>query len=218
MRRKFGYVPRPKIHIAIVRTVAKYSLVNYFTTFISSLPAFALPLLVTSTLGVRANAVYFVAYNIAGMLFLIPLGVANAMFAEASHDEGALRHFLARAGRITAALLLPGVAIVTLFAPVILSLFGKHYAEQGVAVLRILALCALCYAVTYPCGAVLNVMHRLRPLIVINVFAATVVIGLADFLLRDGDGLTGAAWGWSLGWCATAFVYVVTVAFALRGP
>lgn len=217
MRRKFGFVPHLKIHVDIVRTVAKYSLVNYFTTFISSFPAFALPLLVTSTLGASANAIYFVAYNVASILFLIPLGIANAMFAEASHDEETLRYLLVRVARITATLLVPGLAIVTLFAPEILYLFGKHYSEQGVSVLRILALCGLCYAVTYPCGAILNVMHRLRPLIFINVFAAAAVIGLARILMQHGGGLTGAAWGWSLGWSATAFAYALTVAFALSG-
>lgn len=215
LRRQFGVELRPRIALRTVRTMASYSLVNYLTTLVSSLPAFVLPLIIISRLGPKSSAIYFVAYNVASVLFLIPLGVANAMFAEASHDEHALRQLLVRAARLTFILLLPAVVALTIFAPDILDLFGPRYSGGGASVLRILGLSGLCFAIVYPCGAILNVIRQLWLLTLVTLCGSVIVLALPAVLISNGAGLTGAAWGWLIGWSATALVYASIVVLVL---
>lgn len=213
--KKFDYLPKPSFNKEILRETAKFSLANYVVSYLNGLPGLVLPIVVTNLLGAKLNAVYYIAYSVASLLFIIPLGIGNALFAEGAHDATNLKHTIKRTARITTLLMVPAIFIIAGLAPVILFFFGKHYSAQGVAILRILALSAVFLAVCYPCGSILNIMQRLKSLIIVNFLGAVVVIGTVYTFIKGGHGLVGVAWGWLLGWAVYALLYVLAVARAL---
>ena len=215
LARRFSYRPEAVVDRTILRSTAKFSLANYIVSYINGFPALVLPLIVVNQLGAQMNAIYYIAYTIASLLFLIPLGVGNALFAEGSNVEESLVSIIKRAAYINALLVIPGVILEIAFAPLILSFFGHSYSEQGVEVLRILALSALFLAVVYPCGSILNIKHKLKSLIAVNVIGASAVVGLVYLFTIHGHELLGVAWGWLIGWAIYAAVYAFASARAL---
>lgn len=213
--KKFTFKPKFAIDQKVLRKMAKFSLANYLVSYLNGLPALTLPIIITNLLGAKLNAVYYIAYSIASLLFIIPLGIGNALFAEGSHNTTQLRPTIKRAARINVVLMVPAIIIITALAPVILFFFGKHYSAQGVTVLRLMALSAVFLAICYPCGSILNILHRLKSLIIVNLFGAAVVISTVYAFIKSGHGLAGVAWGWLLGWAVYTLFYVFAVARAL---
>jgi O-antigen/teichoic acid export membrane protein len=216
LQQKFEYRPAVRIDVVTLRRTARFSLANYIVSYFNGLPALALPLIVTAVLGSRSNAVYFIAYSCASILFIVPLGIGSALFAEGVYEIETLRYSIRRAAGLTAGIMIPAVCIVILVAPIMLRFFGSAYSSQGIVVLRVLALSGFFVAIAYPCGSILNALHRLRMLMVVNLVGACVVVLFAYVLLVDGRlGLAGAAWGWLLGWLVYACMYLFAARWAL---
>jgi len=213
--RRFAYRPSFAINRDILQRMAKFSLANYVVSYLNSLPGLALPIIITNLLGAKLNAIYYIAYSVASMLFAIPLGIGNSLFAEGSNDETTLRNNIKRAAFINALMMIPAIILVILLAPFILFFFGKHYSDQGVTILRILALSGIFLAVSYPCGSILNILHKLKSLIAVNFFGVVALIGLVYIFIHEGHGIAGAAWGWLIGWAVYAAAYVLAVWRAL---
>lgn len=102
--------------------MAHFAFANYVSTVLWSAPAFLLPLLVINVLGREANAYFYIAFSISGLLAMIPMAVSLSVFAHGSHDE---RH-LARH-----------------------TLEGARFAEQATRLLWVLALGALVLLARY---------------------------------------------------------------------
>lgn len=215
LMKKFAFKPKPAIDGEMLHETAKFSLANYIVSYLNGLPGLILPIIVTNLLGAKLNAIYYIAYSIASLLFIIPLGIGNALFAEGSHDATKLKHTIKRAVRITILLMVPAIAVIAGLAPFILFFFGRHYSAQGVTILRILTLSSVFLAVCYPCGSILNILHRLKSLIIVNLLGALVVISLVYTFIKGGHGLLGVAWGWLLGWAVYTVFYVFAVVRAL---
>jgi O-antigen/teichoic acid export membrane protein len=215
LMRRFGYRPKATIDRKILQSTAKFSFANYIVSYVNGFPALVLPVIVVNLLGAKLNAIYYIAYTIASLLFFIPLGVGNALFAEGSSVEESLNSIIKRAAFINTLLVVPGVLLEIVFAPFILGFFGHGYSEQGVAVLRVLALSALFLAVAYPSGSILNIKHKLSSLIMVNVLGASAVVGLVYFFTTHGHGLLGVAWGWLIGWAVYGAIYAFAAFRAL---
>jgi O-antigen/teichoic acid export membrane protein len=210
--RNFSYRPRVQFSRGALRATARFSMANYLVSCLNALPALLLPVMVTAVLGAKSNAIYYIAYSLASFLFLIPAGIGNALFAEGSHNEHELRAAIRRTAKITALLVSAGIAAAVVLAPLLLFLFGKDYSSQGVTVLRILALSGVFLAVCYPCGSILNILHDLKALILVNLIGSLSTLTAVLILMKEGFGLTGVAWGWFMGWA----VYAATYAYATR--
>jgi O-antigen/teichoic acid export membrane protein len=211
LRQRFNYKPVLTVDNEILRETAKFSIANYIVSYLNGLPVLLLPILITNLLGAKVNAVYYIAYTIASLLFFIPLGVGNALFAEGSHSLANLRNTIKRAAFINSLLLIPAILIIIILAPYILDIFGKHYSGQGIAVLRILSISSIFLGISYPCGSILNVLHKLKSLMIVNAIGSVTVISLTYLFLRMGLGLIGAMWAWVIGWAIYALIYLIAV-------
>lgn len=213
--RKFHYRPKFEIDTDKLKQMSNFSLANYVVSYLNGLPGLVLPVLIATLLGAQLNAVFFVAYSIASLLFYIPLGVGNALFAEGVNAEEPLMITINKAAKILSLLMLPAILCIYIFAPLLLYFFGKGYSAEGVGVLRVLSLSALFLAISYPCGSILNILHKLKLLIAVNFFGALSVVSSVYFMVSHGRGIVGAAWGWLFGWALYSIFYTLSAYFAV---
>lgn len=161
----------------------------------ASLPPFVFPALVIAILGTRQNAYVYFTWSIAGILFMVSTSIGLALFAEGAHRED-LRRQTRLAATTMAAVLLPATALMLVFAPQILSLFGPEYAAHGTTLLRIFAVGALADAVTNCYVGIRNAQRRLVEVAVLNFVVAAIALGGAATLLRTW-GIDAVGWSWA---------------------
>lgn len=198
MRRNFGYRFSPRLHMGAVRAVRKFSLSVYASSILNLLPPTLLPLLIVYHLGLESAAYYYMAFTIAGVLYTIAYASMQSMFAEGSHNEGAMGAHIKRAARLIGILLVPATALVVILSNFLLTTFGDEYAAQASTLLQLLALGALPVAIYSGLGAIFKVTKNLLGVVVMNVVYAVVILGLSFWLIDDW-GLAAVGWAWIIG-------------------
>ena len=131
-----------------VRAMATAFAGNYFITLGYLFTTFMLPLLVVVRLSAEETAYFYVAWLLGGAFFTVTASVGSALFAEGSHDPGALRAQTRSAVRISAALLAPLMVVFFAAGGPILGLFGDEYADNGKTLLLLLTASAVPDAIT----------------------------------------------------------------------
>jgi O-antigen/teichoic acid export membrane protein len=119
--------------------LAAFVSLDLIGTILGQLSGAAIPLIVVASLGASENAYFFLPYTLVTTLDLVFLGLSTAVTAEASRDESRLRELVGQAARYLAALQLPAVIAIVVFAPLVLKVFGPAYARHGVTLIRLLA-------------------------------------------------------------------------------
>ena len=104
------------------------------------IPGLALPVLVVGLVSATANASFYIAWMIAGLLVMVPVSLGTVLFPIGSRDPQAM----VRGMRLTLRLSLGFGLLANLFllvaATPILEVFGSEYAAEGASTLHILAL------------------------------------------------------------------------------
>ena len=200
----------------LLREHARYSLANYSSALLNLVPQLALPMIALQKLGSEAEAYYFMAFQVANILYAASHSIGDATFSEASHDVSRLAECLRRSAKLNLIILLPTVAIVTLGARLLLELFGTAYADHAQGLLMLLALGALAVALNNWSSNALRVAGAIRPLVASNVVYAVVSIGFAEAMAMHGTLWIGWAWvGGNLLSGLVALVYVPSSTAAL---
>ncbi len=174
------------------------------------------PIMVLNMLGAEANAYFYVAWAIGGVLTMIPMSVSTSLFAEGSYDGGQLKSIVTRSLKMTGMLLCPAVVLVLVLADKLLLLFGGAYSESATSLLRILALGAVPACVNAIFIGIKQVQKGLKALVSLTAFMAVVTLGLA-FLLVPSMGIEGAGIGWVVGQTASATLVVLVSGLRRRG-
>ena len=147
----FVYLPRVQSDIRLslrfdfrgLGEVFRFSSFNYIALVFWSAPAYVLPLIVVNRASAEANAYFFGALAMAGLIWSIPQAISFSLLAEGSHQEGLLRRQLKHSLWISVALVTPPIAFMVLFGDRLLGLFGADYAREGFDTLRVLSLTAI---------------------------------------------------------------------------
>jgi O-antigen/teichoic acid export membrane protein len=193
-----GYRPREVIDPPSVFKLFPFSVANYVADSLLLTPGLILPLVVLGLLGSTEAAYFYMAWFLGFLLTSASTYLALSLFAEGSHDPGALRLLSRNA-------VLGGVAVVTLGALFLLLLgdklllaFGRDYATEGATLLRLVALAALPAAVVNVYLGALRVTKRLGELMIVAGVVAVTTVALSCVLLPV-MGLAGAGVGHGLG-------------------
>lgn len=193
-----GYRPRGVANPASVFKLFPFSVANYVADSLLLTPGLILPLVVLGLLGSTEAAYFYMAWFLGYLLTSASAYLALSLFAEGSHDPGALRVLSRNA-------VLGGLAVATLGAMFLLLLgdklllaFGQDYATGGATLLRIVALAALPAAVVNVYLGALRVTKRIGELVVIAGVVAVTTVVLSCALLPV-MGLAGAGVGHGLG-------------------
>lgn len=151
--------------------------------------------LVLKIQGSDAAATFSVAWVIGNSLFSVSSAVGQGLVVQGAREPAHLGRLRVKAWQHAFGVLVPVVVITVLAAPFLLRVFGDLYAEQGTALLRLLALSALPNAVVTLTISELRVGRRVLSAFCVMGSSAVLVIVLTwRFLTPFGVVGTGLAW------------------------
>jgi O-antigen/teichoic acid export membrane protein len=179
------------------RQVIRFFGPNYSAGALSQLYSVLLPLFVITRLGANENAVFYVAFTVAISIDQIGLGLSSSLLVEGAHDEEAVRHLFSRALRGPGRLLIAGIVVGEIAAPLLIGLFGHNY-HAAAEVLRILLIGSLGRYVVMLTSSVARVEHRYLALNVIQIALALMVFAGALVATGNGYGIVGVAGAWAV--------------------
>lgn len=176
-----------------------------------------LPLIVVAKLGLAANAYFYVAWVVATAFDLVLSNIGVSFLVEGAHDGASVPRLARSAAKLTAALVLPAIAIVIVVAPIALGFLGPDYAAEGTLLLRLLALAAAFRAVNVLFLSLARVHKRVRQIIAVQAVTCVLGLGLAVVLLGP-LGLPGAGLAVLITQAATALCVAPSLIRDLRVP
>jgi O-antigen/teichoic acid export membrane protein len=177
-----------------LRPLLRFSGANYAGNVLNVLPTLVVPLVALDRLGAPAAAYYFVAFQVATLLYATAYAVEQTFLAEGARadvDPAALRR---RSRRVLMALCLPACAVLVVAAHWVLLAFGARYSQHGTLSLMLLAAAAVPLAANNWLWTVLRLTGQLRALVLSNGVYAIAICGLAWVLAPHGLAALTAAW------------------------
>ncbi len=179
-----GYFPQPSWDRKLLKQVLPFSFINYLSGLLNNVPTFIYPLMILNVMGSEQNAYFYMAWMIAMVLKIIPLSLAQSLFAEGSHNPWKLGGGDGRRALLLAVLLtIPAAGIIALLGGWILHFFGPAYAQNGTGVLRIIVLSIIPLCVNSFFMTVNQVKKRIHLIIGQSAYLAVIPIGLGYWLL-----------------------------------
>lgn len=172
-----------------------FAAAGYVTYVLTVLPLLVFPLLVVNALGSAQAGSYFIAFQVAMLLNAVVLAVANATYAETERAEHGRHAVVRKGGLLIGAASVGGALAMLLLAPYLLAIFGSHYADEGTATLRVLALGAVGAAFNYWGMMRLRLAANLVAMISVQAVSTVVMLTLAVSLADRGTVWVAAAWG-----------------------
>jgi len=197
LTRLIGYRPRLRVDRHLVRRMAAFSASTYAASIFNLIPVLVLPFVVLNTLGSSMAGYFFIAFQIANLLYAISFAVSLSLFAEGSYEGVDTRRLMRRSALVLGWTVVPVAVTVAIASEWLLLIFGADYAREAAPALQILcvasiAVASYCWVVTF-----LKVLGRLLVLIVVNVaYAATIVLSA---VLTTHLGLVWTAVAWLAG-------------------
>jgi len=168
---------------------------DYLGSLLSDFCVRLLPLLVVTLLGNSAGAYFYQAWLVSTFLFLFASNMVSSFTVEAAASPAETVSYSRRILREMVYVIVPMVVVAVVAAPQILGLFGAAYAQEGVPLLRWLAIAAL--------PAILNTWYlgyaRVRAYVVSIVISqgaiSVLTLGLSYWWLPTmGISSIGIAW------------------------
>lgn len=211
---KFNYKASLIINKHTVKHVGKFSFSNYLGLFLAEVPYFVLPLIILNRLGAEEAAFYYIAMQIAGILFIIPSAVNQSLFAEGSQEEGKTKTHLINSLKFNFMLLIPLILLIIIFGGYVLQIFGKHYSENALTFLQILAVSGLFIGINQVGSALVHVQKKVYLYVLLNLISTGVTIVLSHFLLIYG--LFGVGVSFLIGYGIVSIAYFLILKKSLR--
>jgi O-antigen/teichoic acid export membrane protein len=168
---------------------------EYVGGMFSTVSLTVVPLLVASTLGLKAAGFFYTAWVVGTSFDLMLSQIGTSLTVEGSHDESQVASVARRAARFGMCLIVPAVVVCVLGAHPVLSLLGAPYAQHGTTILRLIALAVFPRAVTIFFLSIARVQRQARTLAVVQGALCSLVLAFAWLGLRWW-GLDGAGYGY----------------------
>jgi O-antigen/teichoic acid export membrane protein len=207
-----SYRYRPQIERHLAMQLLGVGLPNYVLTLAERAPAPIIAIVVTELLSPIDNAHWYAVWQMAWLVFIVPIQVAMTLFAEAAHRPESLGNILGHGVRWSLALGITAAAGLAVLAPVVLSFLGHSYAVAGATPLRILVVAVLPITFIQMYFAVCRATQQLREAILIGTLNAVLSVSGA-VLAGMSYGLTGIAVAWLVVQVAIGIWAVVRVRF-----
>lgn len=204
MVKYLSYRPAIQIRPSAVKKVMAFSAANYLANVFDLLPVLVLPLLIVDRIGTANAGYYFIAFQIANLLFAIGYAVSQSLNAEGSYGEQALSTLVRKIALLAAGTVIPAAAVVAIGSRLILGVFGASYSRHAQGALIFFAIAAPLVVALGINTALLRITKQTLGLVLANLTYAVVIIGLA-FTWVD-RGITWVGLAWLLGTCSACVV------------
>jgi O-antigen/teichoic acid export membrane protein len=193
-----------------LKPLLRFSGANYAGNVLILIPDLVVPLIVLDRRGASAAAYFFVAFQVANLLYSAGNAVEAVLLAEGSHAGTDSPELLRRSRRLLMALCPPACLVLIMGAHWLLLLtFGMKYSQHGTSALILLAVAAIPLAAVSWSQAVLRLSGRLRAIVLSSGVYAVAICGLAWFLAPHG--LTALTAAWPIGGLLGAVVAAVAM-------
>jgi O-antigen/teichoic acid export membrane protein len=166
------------------------------------------PLLVLDLTGAEHSAAFALPWSMCIALYSVPSAFGQSLVAHSVRDTDLLEVNYRRAVQHTLTLLTPVVALVVVFAPLGLRLFGPFYAAHSTATLRLLSFSAFPNAIVTLAVSRARVLRQMAAVVGILVGLSVVVLSLV-FVLVPRLGVVGGGLAWLTGQCVIAAVILL---------
>ena len=194
-----------------LKPLLKFSGSNYAANALNLLPSVIVPIIVLDRIGAQSAAYYFVAFQMATLLYAAIYAVEQAFLAEGSQAGADWRAIRRRSRRLAITLFLPGAAALAVTSHWLLLAFGQRYSTHGTATLQLLAIAVVPMAACNWSWTVLRLSNRLGTLVVTSVAYSSGICCSAWILAPHG--LTAMTSSWCIG--STLAAIIATLATAL---
>jgi O-antigen/teichoic acid export membrane protein len=194
MAKSLGWRPRLSDIRETLKPVLQFSGANYVANIFLMIPNLAVPVIVLDRLGASAAAFYYVAYQLASLLYQTVFAVEQSFLAEGSNTGTVTRAFLMRAVRILLVLCVPSLIAMVLLSHWMLLIFGAQYGSNAVGCLIALSTAVIPIAANNLLLTVLRLANQLKATMISNACYAAAICALAWFLAPRGLGATALAW------------------------
>lgn len=214
MTRVLKWRPDVRDFWQVIKPVLRFSGANYVGNVLNLLPSLVVPLIVLNRMSATTEAFYYVAFQLASLLYTATSAVEQAFLAEGANSGQLDKAVLTRSLRILMAFCIPAFVMILLFGHLALLAFGATYAAHAEGGLIALSAAVLPLAANNWFLTVLRLANRLQPIVWSNAVYGAVIIGLAWVLAPHG--LTFVSLSWPIGAVAGAIVAGVPAIAALR--
>ena len=197
-----------------LRPVLKFSGANYISNAFNLLPTVIVPLIVLDRLGAQRSAYYYVAFQMALLLYAAVYAVESSFLAEVSQGGVDWRAVRRRSRRLAITLFVPCGIGLALAGHWVLLIFGVTYSQHSAGCLELLALAVIPIAAFNWALTILRISGRLRALMLSNAVYCIGICGSAWIL--SAHGLTALSASWLIGSSIAAMVSTVGASAAAR--
>ncbi|HWA51818.1 MAG TPA: polysaccharide pyruvyl transferase family protein [Patescibacteria group bacterium] len=206
--RVLHYKPSLQFDIQSLKKNYRFGLVAYISQLLNLLPASLLPLIVVNTLGATSAAYYYVSFSIANLLYTIAYTTNQVLLAESSGSEELFLSIATRGIKIITGIMTPVIALVVLFCPALLLLFGGNYSREASTLLRIMCLAGFIVAIYSFLGFIFKHTKNLKALLFMSATYVVSILSLSYFLISV-YGLIGVGFAWFLGTLISIFIGII---------
>jgi len=197
------------------RQLIRYAGFDYVGALCGTVLTVGMPLIVSGIVGVRTAAIFYFPWTLVMLLEATGNSLGASLVVEGTTDPSLLLRHARSILRASTLLLLPAVVVVFVFAPLILSLFGHTYAQEGTTTLRILILASIPRATSSIYTSVARVQLKMGQILGRVGGSTVIIVGLVIVLGRE-HGIEGIALGWLIGSILEFLVIVGPLWQALR--
>ncbi|GAA0927288.1 phosphotransferase [Pseudonocardia zijingensis] len=176
-----------------------------------------LPVLVLGRLGAEAAAAYNMVWQFGLALYMVPSGMGQSMIAHSAADPAQVEKARRETVRRGLTLVTPVALVLALGAPLVLALFGPHYADTGTGALALVALSAIPNVVTAAATSTARVRQHRLVQFGVPTSLSVLTIGLA-WVLMPHLGVLAVGLAWLAAQCLVAAVVLVANAPWVPGP
>jgi O-antigen/teichoic acid export membrane protein len=131
-------LPRPDW--GVLRGLSGTALAHFWLNLAIGVRTALIPVLVTIAVSPSAGAAFYVAWMLAGFLYIVPQHLSTVLFAVAAADPAAIPQKVRFTLKVSLLIGLPGMALLILAGRPILSLFGAGYVKSAALPLLLLVL------------------------------------------------------------------------------
>lgn len=191
-----GYRYRVGFDAGSAKRLVRLGLPNYVLTLVDRTPGLVIPLVVTEVLSADANAYWYAVWMTAWAVYVVPVSVGTALYAEVCHRPRALATSTRHAVRTALGVGVAAAAMLGFAAEMVLSLLGANYAATGATPLRILLVAVLPLTFVQAWFAVCRAQGHLGEAVATGAVGGAVAI-LATAAAGAAGGLAAMAVAWS---------------------
>ncbi len=195
-------VPLPGGQGPSLRSLLTFAIGNHLGTLLALAGPLLLPAAIMVGLegqvGEKAAGVFYVCFQIATLIYVVPVAISSVHFAEGSRPGRNIDNDERRAILLTLGIIAPAILVVGAFAQYVVGVFGAAYAESGSSLLRVLALASVAVAFGTILATRFRIAGALRPVVLAST-VSTVIALAGTFGLAPRFGALGAGIAFAIG-------------------